>query len=139
MDKVSLLRLLCVAAVVFGLLEYTVYASSSGQHGDHQGKGPLRYSHEFSLNLQNSNSPIPDLDLPAEMNKNDDSVKVRKHKRGKKGGVRRRLKKTRTRSHHPSIILSHDRSLRRKAPNTTFDELQASVAFMSGFSFLIVC
>ena len=87
MERVSLLRLLFVATVVFGLLENTVHVTSPSQHGDQQGKGPLRYSREFLLNLQNSdieNSAIPDLDLPAEMYKNDDSVKFRKRKRGKK-------------------------------------------------------
>ena len=49
----SLLRLLCVATVVFGLLENTVHATSPGQHGDQLGKGPLRYSPELLLNLQN--------------------------------------------------------------------------------------
>ena len=131
MERVSLLRLLCVVSVIFGLLENTVHATSPGQHGDQQGKGSLRYSREFLLSPQNSDSPIPNLDLPAEMNKNDDNVKVRKRKRGKKGGVRRRLKKTRSRPPLPSIILSNVRSLRPKAPNTTFDELQANVAFIS--------
>ena len=61
--------------MIFGLFENTVHATSPGQHGDQQGKGPLRYNSEFLLNLQNSNSPIPTLDFPADMNKNDDSVK----------------------------------------------------------------
>ena len=84
MERVAVLRLLFVATVVFGLLAKTVHATSPGQHGDQQGKRPLLYSREFLLNLQNSNSPILDLDLPAEMNRNDDSVKVRKHRRGNK-------------------------------------------------------
>ena len=74
MERVSLLRLLFVATVTFGLLENTVHATSPGQHGNQQGNGPLRYSREFLLNLQNStveNSPIPDLDLPSKINKND--------------------------------------------------------------------
>ena len=119
--------------MIFGLFENTVHATSLGQHGDQQGKGPLPYSRDSLLSLQNSNSPIPTFDFPAEMNKNDDSVKVRKSKRGKKGGVRRRLKKARIRPPLPSIILSNVRSLRPKAPNTTFDELLANVAFMSEF------
>ena len=47
--------------------------------------------------------------------------------------MRRRLKKTRTRSPLPSTILSNVRSLRPKAPNTTFDELQANVVFMNEY------
>ena len=47
--------------------------------------------------------------------------------------MRRRLKKARTRPPLPSIILSNVRSLRPKAPNTTFDELQANVVFRSEF------
>ena len=124
MESGSLLMLVCAVSVIFGFCVNTVHAMSPCQHGDQQGKGPLRYSREFLLGLQNSVSPIPTLYFPSEMYKNGDSVKDRKHKRGKKGGVRRRLKKARTRPPLPSIILSNVRSLRPKAPNTTFDELQ---------------
>ena len=42
-----------VTTVIFGLLENTVHTTSPGQHGDQQGNGPLRYSCEFLLHLQN--------------------------------------------------------------------------------------
>ena len=133
MESGSLLMLVCAVSVIFGFFVNTVHAMSPCQHGDQQGKGPLRYSREFLLGPQNSDSPIPTLDFPSEMYKNGYSVKVRKRKRGKKGGVRRRMKKARTRPPLPSIILSNVRSLRPKTPNTTFDELQANVVFRSKF------
>ena len=80
MESDSLLTLACVVSVISGLFDSTVHATSPGQHGDQQGKGPLRYSREFLLSLQNSDSPIPTLDFPSEMKKYDDSVKVRKRK-----------------------------------------------------------
>ena len=132
MESGSLLMLVCAVSVIFGFCVNTVHVMSPGQHGDQQGKGPLRYSREFLLSLQNSHSPISTLDFPPEMYKYDDS-NVRKQERGKKGGVRRRLKKARTRPPLPSIILSNVRSLRPKAPNTTFDELLANVVFRSEF------
>ena len=133
MESGSLLMLVCAVSVIFGFCVNTVHAMSPCQRGDQQGKGPLRcYSREFLLGLQNSDSPIPTLDFPSEMYKNGDSVKDKKRKRGKKGGVRRRLKKAGSRPPLPSIILSNVRSLRPKAPNTTFDELQANV--VSGVS-----
>ena len=134
MESGSLLMLVCAVSVIFGFFVNTVHAMSPCQHVDQQGKGPLRcYSREFLLGFQNSDSPIPTLDFPSEMYKNGDSVKDRKCKRGKKGGVRRRLKKARTCPPLPSIILSNVRSLRPKAPNTTFDELQGNVVFRSEF------
>ena len=132
MESGSLLMLVCAVSVIFGFCVNTVHVMSPGQHGDQQGKGPLRYSREFLLSLQNSDSPIPTLDFPLEMYRYDDS-NVRKRKRGRKGGVRRRLKKARTRPPLPSIILSNVRSLRPKAPNTTYDELLANVVFRIEF------
>ena len=129
MESGLLLMLVCAVSVIFGFFVNPVHAMSPA-HGDQQGKGPLRYSREFLLSLQNSDSPIPTLDFPLELYKYDNS-NVRKRKRGKKGGVRRRLKKARTRPPLPSIILSNVRSLRPKAPNTTFDELLANVVFRS--------
>ena len=112
MESGSLLMLVCAVSVIFGFCVNTVHAMSPCQHGDQQGKGPLRcYSREFLRGLQSSVSPIPTLDFPSEMYKNGDSVKDRKRKRGKKGGVRRRLKKARTRPpFHPSFCRTSDRS-----------------------------
>ena len=73
MESGSLLMLVCAVSVIFGFCVNTVHAMSPGQHGDQQGKGPLRYSREFLLSLQNSDSPIPTLDFPLEMYKYDDS------------------------------------------------------------------
>ena len=111
MESGSLLMLVGAVFVIFGFCVNTVHAMSPCQHGDQQGKGPLRcYSREFLLGLQNSVSPIPTLDFPSEMYKNGDSVKDRKRKRGKKGGVRRRLKKARTRPPLPSFCRTSDLS-----------------------------
>ena len=80
-----MLRLLSAATVTFGLLENTVHATSPGQHGDQQGKGPLRCSCEFLLNLQTLTVPSRALIYQLKWEKKtkkqktknpDDSVKV---------------------------------------------------------------
>ena len=92
-----------------------------------------KYSRQEILQLRRSPS-VPDANL-SESIKNinlcvvkDSSLNKKKRKRGRKGGIRRKLKNISDRVPRPTIILSNVRSLRSK-----IDELQANINYMREF------
>ena len=105
-----------------------------GQGG--QGTGTQRYDREFLISLQTPPPPHPPPQVPsdfpfelfpAEMT---NRVNVRKRrKRGKRGGVKRRMRRNKTKLPLPSMIVSNVRSINPKSPNHNFDELLANCRF----------
>ena len=122
----------CFIFIFVGLL-CTVNTTSPGQHGDRD--NTIKYEREFLLSAQHTQNNIyTHIDFPPEMKRDStDGKKKNKRKRGKKGGVRQRLKRKVNKPPLPSIILDNTRSLRPKHPNPNFDELRANVAFMEEF------
>lgn len=106
-----------------------------GQRGNGE---RLQYSHDFLVQFRASDYGVLDQirDWPAEILRSEfSSVRTEKttgqkvRKRGKKGGLRQRLRKQRlNRIPLPSIILANCQSLRNK-----LDELQANVRFLSDY------
>ena len=102
-----------------------------GQGG--QGTGTQRYDREFLIGLQTSQAPsdFPFELFPAEMT-NRANVRKRR-KRGKRGGVKRRMRRNKTKLPLPSMIVSNVRSINPKSPNHNLDELLANCRFTREF------
>ena len=106
-----------------------------GQGG--QGTGTQRYDREFLISLQTPQVPsdFPFELFPAEMT-NRANVRKRR-KRGKRGGVKRRMRRNKTKLPLPSMIVSNVRSINPKSPNHNFDELLANCHFTRDFRRLL--
>ena len=138
MRTVNFMRVFGVVFLVVFLFVRTVCAHPSGQHGGEEGTGPIRYNRESLLLLRTlTDTRAHRTDhFPEEMTADTrDTVndRVNKRRRGQRGGVKRRLRRNKTRPTLPSVILSNVRSIRPNSPNLNFEELQANVSFISEY------
>ena len=99
-----------------------------GQGG--QGTGTQRYDREFLISLQTPQAPS---DFPFELFPAEMTNRVNVRKRGKRGGVKRRMRRNKTKLPLPSMIVSNVRSINPKSPNHNFDELLANCRFTREF------
>ena len=136
---------LVVVSVIFCVFKVDVVAVSPGQDGGQShfqfhNTQPTQYSRESILLLRSSGlSSPPTFDfLPPEMNPDSSSsaqttYPMHKRKRGKRGGLRRRLRRMTALLPLPTIIFANTRSIRPKHPNYNFDELAANVSYMQEY------
>ena len=139
MKSVTIMKVLVVVFAFSGTFVGGVFLSPGVERGG-QGTGTQRYDREFLIGLQTPQAPdrefliglqtpqapsdFPFELFPAEMT---NRVKVRKRrKRGKRGGVKRRMRRNKTKLPLPSMIVSNVRSINPKSPNHNFDELLAN-------------
>ena len=95
-----------------------------GQGG--QGTGTQRYDREFLISLQTPQAPS---DFPFELFPAEMTNRVNVRKRGKRGRVKRRMRRNKTKLPLLSMIVSNVRSIKPKSPNHNFDELLANCRF----------
>ena len=139
MKCVTFVKLLVVAILVLHACVGGVFVSSDRQNGGQQGTGALRYDRDFLLSLKAVSDPVsvPDGTIPDDLvcqSENGEKGKGQsRRKRGRRGGVRRRLRKNTTKPPLPSMILANVRSINPNSKNHNFDELQANCAFLSEF------
>ena len=136
MRSVILLDIIITVAVTFCALKCNVCAITLDQDGGHQQHGlpeiRTQYTRESILLLQPRGylfKPHTD-SFPPDIVPNVDSgkpVRPRRKRPGHRGGVRRRLRRDKSRLPLPSIIMANTRSLRPKHPNYNFHELCANV------------
>ena len=110
---------------------------NSGQLGT--GTSHYMYSCDLLLLLQSDCSAAPRfINFPDEMKKWDDDRRDKKtnktgtRARGQRGGVKRRLRRNKTKP--PLIILFNACSIRPNGRNVNLDELQANARLMTGYS-----
>ncbi len=109
--------------------------------GRYHSNGFVHYSREYLLQLQSAVFALPagSDSFPSEIVSDHGAgvdvqpKNVARRKRGHRGGVKRRLRRYKTRTPLPSIVLANTRSLRPKVPNYNFDELCAYVQYMEEF------
>ena len=141
MRTACLLDLLVIVAVIFCVLKVSVSVNPAGQHGDRapSDAGLFTFSPDIILLLRSSalanKLPASYDSFPAEIKSTHDSQtssdpQHKRKRKGHRGGLRRRLRKSRYRLPLPSIILANTRSIRPKPPNFNFDSLCANVAYM---------
>lgn len=138
MKAALFLDFIVLVTVVFCALNFGEATVGFGQNGGHTASSvnTVRLTREFLLAQRSvAHKFPPNFDsLPDEMK--PDSINDNanyKRKRGKRGGVRRRLRRQRTLLPLPSIIYANTRSLRPKLPNPNFFELCANVSFLSEY------
>ena len=126
-------RTLTILLACTWLFSFVCVRSEQTRRGNHGGS----YTREFLLSLRGAASVLawrPDTDFPGDLtalptNTINGTSSSKKRKRGKKGGVRQRLKTLNNRKTPlPTVIFSNVRSLRPKT-----DELQANVNYMHEF------
>ena len=134
MRPVLFLDALIVVAVTFCALKCGVYAVNFNQNGGHRQQGlPTQYTRESILLLQPRSylfKPAVDSyppDILPESSSGNSSGKPKRKRPGYRGGVRRRLRRDKSRLPLPSIIMANTRSIRPKHPNYNFHELCANV------------
>ena len=134
MKSVTIVKVLVVFAFSRTFVS-GVFLSAGVEYGGQggQGTGTQRYDREFLIGLQTSQAPsdFPFELFPAEMT-NRANVRKRR-KRGKRGGVKRRMRRNKTKLPLPSMIVSNVRSINPKSPNHSFDELLANCRFTREF------
>ena len=135
MKSVTIVKVLVVVFAFSRTFVSGVFLSPGVEHGGQggQGTGTQRYDREFLIGLQTPQAPsdFPFELFPAEMT---NRVSVRKRrKRGKRGGVKRRMRRNKTKLPLPSMIVSNVRSINPKSPNHNFDELLANCRFTREF------
>ncbi|KAK7921866.1 hypothetical protein WMY93_008768 [Mugilogobius chulae] len=94
---------------------HTDNATTGVPGGDHQ--SPRIYEREFLLTLQNRAAPEPGFldDVPRELLRQPHGQRERRlRRRGRRGGIRQRLRRRRNKPPLPSILFSNARSLRNK-------------------------
>ena len=82
---------------------------------------PIVYNRQELLQLRPLTSAPPNIDIPIE-------IQSKQRKRGKKGGIRQRLRCQKFRPPLPSIITGNSQSLRNK-----MDELKACTDYQYGY------
>ena len=137
MRSAIFLDILIVVAVTFCVLKCDVYAVNFSQDGGHkqQGLPTTHYTRESILLLQprgylfkpSFDSFPPDIIPNTSSDGSKPPNKPRRRRPGHRGGVRRRLRRDKSRLPLPSIIMANTRSLRPKHPNYNFHELCANV------------
>ena len=135
MKSVTIVKVLVVVFAFSRTFVSGVFLSPGVEHGGQggQGTGTQRYDREFLISLQTNQAPsdFPFELFPAEMT---NRVSVRKRrKRGKRGGVKRRMRRNKTKLPLPSMIVSNVRSINPKSPSHNFDELLANCRFTREF------
>ena len=138
MKTALFLDFLILVTVVFCALNFGEATVNFGQHGGHttSSVNTPRLTREFLLAQRSiAHKFPPTLDyFPDEMKPDTPKdYSSTKRKRGRRGGVRRRLRRQRTHLPLPSIIYANTRSLRPKLPNPNFFELCANVSFLSEY------
>ena len=98
----------------------------------------LMYSFQDLLLLQTVCDTLPPgfHDFPSDIKVTNNSRcdrKTRSRRRGCRSGVKRRLRKNKTRPPLPSMTLANTRSIRPGVRNTNFDELTANVRYMTEY------
>ena len=138
MKSVTIVKVLVMVFAFSRTFVSGVFLSPGVEHGGQggqggQGTGTQRYDREFLIGLQTSQAPsdFPFELFPAEMT-NRANVRKRR-KRGKRGGVKRRMRRNKTKLPLPSMIVSNVRSINPKSPNHNFDELLANCRFTRQF------
>ena len=139
MDFVSFLRwwtcvlcviLICKFQTVFSSLDF----SSEGRRHD---TGTQQYTREFLLGHQSTDFvPSFSLDIPLDILRSDwngETKSSKKRKRGKRGGIMRRLRKNKTKPPLPSMILANIRSLNPDSDNKNYEELLANCRFQTEY------
>ena len=135
MKSVTIVKVLVVVFAFSRTFVSGAFLSPGVEHGGQggQGTGTQRYDREFLISLQTPQVPFdfPFELFPAEMT---NRVNVRKRrKRGKRGGMKRRMRRNKTKLPLPSMIVSNVRSINPKSPNHNFDELLANCRFTREF------
>ena len=96
--------------------------------------GRLRYTREDLFALRDTLTLITHLKLPSEMQKNGNDFKnTTKRKRGKRGGIRQRLRKGQFKVSLPSLVLANVRSMRTSAKNFKLDEVRTNIKYQEEF------
>ena len=135
MKSVTIVTVLVVVFAFSRTFVSGVFLSPGVEHGGQggQGTGTQRYDREFLISLQTPQVPsdFPFELFPAEMT-NRANVRKRR-KRGKRGGVKRRMRRNKTKLPLPSMIVSNVKSINPKNPNHNFDELLANCRFTREF------
>ena len=134
MKTVLFLDFLVVTTVIFCALKFGEAIVNTDQHGGHASDSYTpRLTREFLLaqrSVAQKFPPVFDF-LPEEMKPTDNkNIDPFKRKRGRRGGVRRRLRRQRTLLPLPSIIYANTRSIRPKLPHPNFFELCANATFL---------
>ena len=135
MKSVTIVKVLVVVFAFSRTFVSGVFLSPGVEHGGQggQGTGTQRYDREFLISLQTPQVPsdFPFELFPAEMTNGVNARKRRK--RGERGGVKRRMRRNKTKLPLPSMIVSNVRSINPKSPNHNFDELLANCRFTREF------
>ena len=135
MKSVTIVEVLVVVFAFSRTFVSGVFLSPGVEHDGQggQGTGTQRYDRELLISLQTSQVPS---DFPFELFSAEmtNRVNVRKRrKRGKRGGVKRRMRRNKTKLPLPSVSVSNIRSINPKSPNHNFDELLANCRFTREF------
>ena len=132
MKSVTIVKVLVVVFAFSRTFVSGVFLSPGVEHGGQcgQGTGTQRYDREFLIGLQTSQAPS---DFPFELFNAEMTNRANVRKRGKRGGVKRRMRRNKTKLPLPSMIVSNVRSINPKSPNHNFDELLANCRFTREF------
>ena len=103
------------------------YVSATGQDGP-------RYTRAELLAMRSAPGLAPVLVLPPEMLRDtSETTCTSKRKRGKRGGVRLRMRKGQLKIPLPSVILANGQSMRTGSRNTKLDEIHANIRFQGDY------
>ena len=134
MKSVTIVKVLVVVFAFSRTFVSGVFLSPGVEHGGQggQGTGTQRYDREFLISLQTPQVPsdFPFELFPAEMT---NRVNVRKRRKRGKRGVKRRMRRNKTKLPLRSMIVSNVKSINPKSPNHIFDELLANCRFTRKF------
>ena len=132
MKSVTIVKVLVVVFAFSRTFVSGVFLSPGVEHGGQggQGTGTQRYDREFLISPQTSHVPS---DFPFELFPAEMTNRANVRKRGKRVGVKRRIRRNKTKLPLPSMIVSNVRSINPKSPNHNFDEQLANCRFTREF------